>query len=422
MKPRNKFQAAVLAQSTKLPRLSRAQTDWAFRTCIEHFAYRLPKGRTTCMDCGHTWVTDKQTATCVCPHCRAKLQVRPTLERKLVQRRYFNMLTTCGGYQVLRMFLLHSSMEKGCKARTHAIEIGSYWWDGRGRQCIIAVQRVLGRYVDAFSYCSPLAVRGDNEAYRYAADSYLHPSKKLIPELVRNGYGEVCNLMPLTRLIPALLGDSKAETLVKAGQYELAKLYICRPFDITPYWSAVKICIRNRYFILDAAMWKDYVDMLRRLGKDTANARYVCPEVLQTAHDECARKINRIQQQRIRREQQETARMLTEEYTKAKGRFFGLAFSEGDIQVKVLESVTDFLDEGTAMHHCVYAAQYYKKDDALIFSATMNGQRIETVEVSLSKWEVVQSRGVCNKNTEYHDSIIALVNKNMDRIKARQTS
>ena len=86
MKPRNKFEKAVLAESRHLRPITKTQTKWAFRKCIDHLAYRLPKGRTTCMDCGYSWVMNKHRETCTCPHCRAKLQVKGTYERKLQQK------------------------------------------------------------------------------------------------------------------------------------------------------------------------------------------------------------------------------------------------------------------------------------------------------------------------------------------------
>ena len=73
--------------------------------------------------------------------------------------------------------------------------------------------------------------------------------------------------------------------------------------------------------------------------------------------------------------------------------------------------------EGRAMHHCV--GRYHTKKDSLILSATINGKRIETVEVSLSQMKVVQCRGVCNSNTEYHDRIIKLVEDNAEQIRQR---
>ena len=79
----------------------------------------------------------------------------------------------------------------------------------------------------------------------------------------------------------------------------------------------------------------------------------------------------------------------------------------------------DFLEEGKAMHHCVYTNEYYNQDNTLILSARIDGKRIETVELSLDTFKVVQSRGVCNSNTEYHDRIINLVESNAELIRQR---
>ena len=65
------------------------------------------------------------------------------------------------------------------------------------------------------------------------------------------------------------------------------------------------------------------------------------------------------------------------------------------------------------MHHCVFSASYYNIPDSVILSARdKDGRRIETIEFSLTQGKVVQSRGVCNKNTEFHDRIVSLVNDN----------
>lgn len=105
-----------------------------------------------------------------------------------------------------------------------------------------------------------------------------------------------------------------------------------------------------------------------------------------------------------------------------KGKFFGLFFTDGLICVRVLESVEEHRQEGSHMHHCVFSAEYYLKKDSLIFSATINGKRVETVEFDLKQFRVSQSRGVCNKNTEYHDRIVSLVNRNADIIRQRMTA
>lgn len=417
MRPRNKFEKAVLAESRYLRPISKRQLKWAFRECVDHYAYRLPKGRTTCMDCGQTWQTDGTARTCICPHCKARLQVKNTLERKLQQKQYFTLLTTCGEYQVLRMYLLIVEMEKGCKATPTALEIGGYWWNKQGKRTIVAIQRTLGRYIDTFTFASPMAIRGDNLAYQHIAHMPLCPEYKAVDELRRNGFrGDYHDIVP-TKLIPALLSDSRAETLIKAGQHPMLRHYLNSSCNIENYWASVKICIRNGYTIPDGSLWCDTIDLLRHFGKDIRQPKYVCPTDLKALHDKLAAKRQEQLQRERTAEEREQAIKDEKKFLKEKGMFFGLVFADELISVKVIESVEEMILEGKAMHHCV--GTYYKRADSLILSATIDGKRIETIEVSLKTLQVVQSRGVCNANTEYHDRIINLVNNNINLIRQR---
>ena len=247
MKPRNKFEKAVLEQSKYLRPITKTQSKWAFRECIDHFAYRLPKGRTTCMDCGHSWIMNKHRETCTCPHCRAKLQVKETYERKLQQKQYFTLLTTCGEFQVLRMFLLIVGMEKGYKAQTSIIEIGQYWWNMQGRKAVVAIQRVLGHYVDTFSYYSPMAIRNDNEAYQHIAYSPIYPKFKVTETLQRNGFANDFHGIAPTTLIPALLTDSRVETLLKAQRHDHLRYFLSKPRAFDDCWQSYKVATHKGY-------------------------------------------------------------------------------------------------------------------------------------------------------------------------------
>ena len=419
MKPRNKFEQAVLAQSKYLRPITKAQRQWAFRECIEHYAYRLPKGNTTCMDCGHSWQMIEPTERCTCPQCGAGLEVITTRARKLKQRQYFTVLTTSGGYQVLRMYLLIAGMEKGYQASSSVMEIGQYWWDERGRQSIVAVQRTMGHYIDSFAYYSPMAIRRDNEAYRFVARCPLCPKVKLSDTLKRNGFGGKCYDIAPTSLIPALLTDSRAETLLKAGRTEHLAYFLSRARKIDEYWQAYKITLRRGYDITDIALWCDYVDMLRRLGKDTHNAHYVCPEDLQAAHDTAQRKLQAQREKEAEAQRRKKAIENEERFQALKAPFFGIAFTDGTIQIRVLESVQEYIEEGQALHHCVFTNEYHLKEKSLILSASIAGKRIETIEVSLETMEVLQCRGLMNQNTEYHERIIELVHQNMKQIQSR---
>nr|DAI38052.1 MAG TPA: PcfJ-like protein [Caudoviricetes sp.] len=103
-------------------------------------------------------------------------------------------------------------------------------------------------------------------------------------------------------------------------------------------------------------------------------------------------------------------------------KYFDMTISDNLITCHVLQSVDEFYEEGTAMHHCVYANRYYEKQNSLILSARIDNKRIETVEVDLQQMKVVQCYGACDKFTLYHDRIVSLVNDNMNMIKECMTS
>ena len=353
MKPRNKFEKAVLEQSKHLCSITKQQSRWAFRECIDHFAYRLPKGRTTCMDCGHSWIMNKHRKTCTCPHCRAKLQVKETYERKLQQKQYFTLLTTCGEFQVLRMFLLIVSMEKGYKAQTSIIEIGQYWWNMQGRKAVVAIQRILGHYVDTFSYYSPMAIRNDNEAYQHIAYSPIYPKFKVTNKLQRNGFKDNFYGIVPTHLIPALLTDSRVETLLKAGRTDHLRYFLSNKKAFEELWQSYKIAVRNGYEIVDISLWSGYVDTLRRLGKDIHNPKYLCPADLKVEHDHKHEELLRQREREEIRQKQQKAMEDEKRFRELKSKFFGICFTDGTIQVHVLESVQEHLEEGVSMHHCV---------------------------------------------------------------------
>lgn len=52
----------------------------------------------------------------------------------------------------------------------------------------------------------------------------------------------------------------------------------------------------------------------------------------------------------------------------------------------------------------------------------MAGKRVETVEVGLKDFEILQSRGVNNTCTEHHKQFLSLVKKNMNLIRKRMTA
>ena len=94
-----------------------------------------------------------------------------------------------------------------------------------------------------------------------------------------------------------------------------------------------------------------------------------------------------------------------------------MVIREDNIEIKVIPTAMGIVEEGAHMCHCV--GGYYNHENSLIMSAKINGKRIETIEVSLSSFHLIQSRGVQNKPTPYHEQIVELVNSHMEEIRER---
>ena len=420
MKPKNKFQQQVVEASKTLSAITNEQIQWGYDNAIQYLGYRSKKGIVTCSKCRHSWQGAGGLITtilgCNCPNCKSKLTVKATAKRTFNDSYYMTVIDAHKGYQVLRTIMLGYTSKIGELPKYNASEVMQRWIAYDGKYCTFAkLRQTMGTmYYDSWIFHTSLELRQEIDVYNRIYTGTVYPKQKLIPELKRTGYKKVLyNQKPLD-LFRILLTDSKAETLIKTKQAKLLKRILDSGWkNIDNYWQSIRICIRNNYTIKDATLWCDYIDLLRVFGKDLHNARYVCPDNLKAEHDRYVIKKAKADAQL------EIEKQLAKEdsFKEAKAKFFGLIFSDGLISVRVLESVAEIISEGKAMHHCV--SSYHSKEDSLILSACIDGKRIETIEVSISQLKVIQSRGICNKNTKYHNQIINLVEQNIPLIGER---
>lgn len=429
MKPRTKIECEIVELSRHLPEVTTAQLASAQRKCFTRTARALKNGKIACLECGNQWIDKHPENTTICPHCACKLKVAFSTKENFKDDSFFAILDVVAGYQVVRLYDIRTYKKVGKVARYAWCEVVQRWMMPKGRKesVILAVGTSNGSYC----WSSTLEVRNEFYAsYGYQFEKYnpipyhICPGWRVWPDLKRNGFrGEVHGIAP-HKLFKAIRSNTIAETLLKSKQHSLLEHYIGHSSgSVCDYWRSICICNRNKYTVQDAGMWIDYLSMLKREGKDILNAIYICPKDLKKAHDELSAKI----QIREKREQKERERLKALENEKTfkelKSKYFGVEIVRGDIQIKVLDSIEAFLEEGAAMHHCVFSGAYYLKPDSLVLSATIKGVRVETVEVSLKTLKVVQSRGVCNSQTAHHDKIIRLVNREIKKqIKSRLTA
>lgn len=439
MKPRTRIQKEVARLSKRLPRLSEEQKAYAFRHCFKHYAVKRANGTLICTECGHSWKSGHDLADaicgCTCPHCGMELEVLRTRKSVFNDMEYFSIITTSKQYQVIRFFSVKSRYKAGQPAMYSIIEVVQRWIAPDGKTATIARLRGMSLfYYDLWNEYSDMEVR-KNEGLR-AYDIYpicTYPRQRFISELKRNGFkGEYHDILPYD-LFTSILSDNRAETLLKMGHGSHLRYFIANQRLFDECWQSYKIAFRRGYAINNISMWCDHIHLLHHFGKDICNPHFICPADLNSEHNvllakrsaiaerERAERTRQWEQQRIERERERLERIEKDKaaYIKDKANFLNLTFTDGIILIHVLQDVDEFAEEGKAMHHCVFANAYYNRTNSLILSATIDGIRIETIEVSLQTFQVVQSYGVCNTNTEYHDRIINLVDSNMSLIRKR---
>lgn len=421
MKPKTKLHHEIIDKAQYLFKIDNKILSWVKADCLEHKGFAT-KTRVICMDCGSSFspeLVNRKRASC--PHCNTKLKIEQTKKRTDKQHIFVGYADIIDRFQVLRYFEVIGYYKAGEPSRYYTAEIIQQWILPNGKHEYYGQNHTLNSHAD--SWGGPMEIRKHYPNYYIPSNKYevypkkYHPDSEFKPEYKK--YGIDSNLRGLTFLeaIKLLPESPMAETLLKAKQYKLLE-YLNDHYSSTyRYWASIKICLRNKYKIKDVKYYLDYLELLQYFGKDLRNAHYVCPKNLKKEHDLLVEK---------RRKQRAKADAITKRekllkdekvFQELKAMFTGIAFSDGKIKVHVLENVKEYIEEGDALHHCV--ASYALREDSLVFSARIRGKRIETVEVSLKTFEVVQSRGLQNSNTEYHDRIISLVNKNMHLIKER---
>ena len=318
--------------------------QWAFRECLDHYAFQLKHGQTTCMDCGHTWTTDEDADKCVCPKCKAKLEVQRTKRQKAMSSTYFSVLTERKGLQLMRAFQMKAYYRKGQKADIYCWEVARYWMNEKGKVEVMARKRTMGIYMDTFCYDSDIELRKDNTTYQHIASFPVCPDMKVIPQIWRNGFdGAFHGIEPLT-LFKAMLTDHRIETMMKQCRYGHVRHFIDHPRHLETCWNAYKIANRNHYLITDIGKWADYIYMLVEMGKDIRSPHYSCPDNLEAEHDRISEKI-RAKKEKERTEEEIRKALKNKEYDAVREDIRAVKQAVGDKVLKVIIETCLLTDE-----------------------------------------------------------------------------
>lgn len=431
MKATTGKQKEVMRLSRSLRPLGKRDTRWGEVESFVTTSYKRGKTKYWCGECGQAF--DSEGTPKECPHCHAKLNgCTETKKHRDSSRNYYVIADVREGWQVLRYFRVDKVSLMGVPANHYHWEVMQLWFS-KGEYVCVARQRTMGFNVDSFSYSSKMEIRkpvGSTNGpltitdIPYSAIKF----KKVLPSIqfIENHREAWRTQYRFTRkdLYVLMTAHPMAETLMKAGRADLLDTMLTRGTLSDSYFQAVKIALRNNYdFKNKVWSWLDYIGQLIYLNKDIHNAHYVCPENISEAHEAMGKLVQKKQEKAAatRKLNAEKRRIEREKrferiYQRTRSKFFGMKLSDGTIEIRVLPNVAAFAEEGEKMGHCVYKCKYYEKKDSLIMSARINGKRIETVEVDLKKYRVIQSQGKCDKPSKYHERILNLVENSMNEI------
>lgn len=422
MKPQTKRAKRVAELCERLPELTAKQREWVKIKLFSRNIYAYG-GRAWCSECGRDWASEPQVldVEVECPKCGTKLtriKSRKTVVKE--ESYYFTKLDVVKEFQVVRHYMATRSARIGAPSQYRLTEVVQIWIDEDGNSVIRSRPRqAFTRYYDKWIESKPMGIR-----YRpsYGPDPYkigapIAPGAKIAARVRRNGYTTRCTVDDSATLIASLLKYRYVETLIKRRQYNLLRLFLWRGEKAyEKYAHAIRIAYKNRYTIRDASVWCDYIDLLEHFGYDTHNANYVCPKSLWLEHNRLSdRKAECERKERLRR-QAEKMDDESKAYKKRVGVALQLNLTLGNLEARPLQDVQEFYDEGEKMHHCVYSNEYYKRDDALIFTVRQANKRLATVEVDINALRVVQCRGNTNSQPPCYNDIMRMFESAMPKI------
>lgn len=446
MKPRTKLQAEIVERFqrhglTKSEVVPEAVKRWATRSFIRPGA--MASGRKAwCTECGKTFPFDlpkgKGRHYTVCPHCGKRLLVTPSRKKSLFENGFFQQLETDGEYQIIRMYEYWYSASvdnASCTGFKHVYEL---WLgeDFRERwRFSVPMKMFYYRFQDPFGWGN-LELRNDNCYFRDdPARGWLirgvYPRRKIQPWLEKYDIRPPFLGVDIYELVLKLMSGTKNETVWKLRRWnrDACGHYLKNGYTSERFFRQLCLAHKHGYHIRDAAMWYDHLELLREEHRDIYNPTVICPRNLQREHQILIDRRERKRQEEERRREEQ--RKLQEEkerlerenansesnmkYRSRYGRALDVVVTKGDIEIRPLQNVQDFFEQGKELHQCVYGAKYYDKPGSICLCVKIAGVRTETVEVSLGSRKIVQCRGAFNQNSKRHTEILALATKTKNK-------
>lgn len=429
MKPKTRLQVEVWDLHKRLPN-PKEQEPFVISN---HAAYYTTHYKNlVCLECNHQWkpaqTWQEEVIGVECPSCKNKLLKVHTQNGGIATRILtYSVVHVVDRFQVFRYFSCTKTLRKNKLPEYSFKSLFEEWIDYEKDKSVI-VGRTQSWSGDGFSW-SDYEVRYKSQSgwrgnpYDGFASDINCPGAQFLPRFEKYGVANKSHNCDHRFLLRKIESSPKIETLLKANQNELLAHAVHKDSNYNRFWSQIKIVLRNNYKIDDAGIWYDYLELLQYFKKDILSPKYILPKDLKIAHNQYVSKKAKIiaienAKKEVLRQERERKKAAEDELLKnIKSEIFkDFILSKGKMKIVALIEENDVLEEGKILKHCVHTNGYHKKSGILLMSARVNGKRKETIELSLSTFKIIQSRGFDNNPTSYHNEIINLVQNNINKI------
>jgi len=442
MKPKTKEHFRVLEVSKTLKKISfrevkKMKDNLFWSCCFKRYKTYY------CSECNHQWekldfytkesnnYSGRKEFT-KCPHCKKELLI-------IDSQRFFNFISYAvqydytPEYQIIRIAEITKSFTKDKKASYKMREPSQMFINVRTGVITLYSSKYgsgwFGNYA-GFDH-QPMEIRPYARKYDHTPESVDIVKGSIIhPHIYRNGYDDETKFVAPTLHThwARLLGDRTYETLWKKKENGYLTFYENVDYRYKKIFGRIVMAMVRRNYINEKTVtssdYKDYFRMCVELKYDLHDLTLMVPVDFHAAHKKVLVAFNafKAEQKRIRdlenaELQARLRREANKDYAKKIEKFKDLIIKKGNLKIVPLISIEDVEQEGNELLHCVYSMSYYTKEKSLLLSARIDDKRTETIEVDLSKMNILQARGFDNKPTKHHKTIIDLFNKNKRKIK-----
>lgn len=423
--------------------VSKNFADWVEKKVLKPIAFSSGhKG--WCLSCGHAFPLEADRETAVCPHCGRICTVQKSRAKSHYSISYLQDLTYCGEWQIINTYTLEESYKLG-KEGWHWINRVYTWFINEKNEKYLFSQ---GLKMNAYKVINPWSPYDDGLRLRKKSKwsmsdfhsgyliSGVYPHGKIHPFLKKYGLKASTFGIDAYNLFNAVRHDNKAETLLKIGQPELLDYHIYRHIG-EENWRKVKIALRHRFKFSKLAKvqdWFDHLQLLENLRMDSSNPKFICPEDFDEQHrllnERYERKLEKIRREEERRRKEEIARRDKEaadlnskknvSYRNRIGKMLEVEVVSGDLTLKPMQNIKEFIDVAAELSICVYSARYYEREGSLILVAKISGEVQECIEVDTKQWRILQCRGKYNQDSKFHKRIMEAMQNNIGKFRRAQ--